>query len=53
MKMSNRTKIITLSILGILILILTISYAYFKPIIDKEKSTRVEVVAKTLDRDTS
>ena len=48
--MSNKTKIVTLSILGILIIILSFSYAYFNPIIDSEKSTRVEVVAKTIDQ---
>ena len=50
MKISKKTKIITLSILGLLIIVLSFSYAYFKPILDTEKSTRVEVVAKTIDQ---
>lgn len=50
MKINNKTKIVILSILGILIIVLAVSYAYFKPILDAEKSTRVEVVAKTIDQ---
>ena len=50
MRIGKKTRLITLSILGILIIVLSFSYAYFKPILDKEKSTRVEVVAKTLDQ---
>ena len=50
MKITNKKKVILLSIIGSLILILSISYAFFKPIIDKEKSTRVDVVAKTIDQ---
>ncbi len=39
-----------LTILGVLIIVLSFSYAFFKPILDKERSTKVEVVAKTVDQ---